>query len=117
MVSELNDLYLILSINLNFISIPGGFGIDFTANTNDVVNGINLVSEKLLKSGVTSYYPTIISSHKEVYQKVIPLIKLGRGGNNGATILGIHCEGPFINVEKKGAHPPSTLRQFDQVGF
>lgn len=95
--------------------ILGGFGIDFTANTEDVTNGINLVSKALLKHGVTSYYPTVISSHKEVYHKVLPQIKLRKGGKDGASILGVHIEGPFINIEKKGAHPPSTLKQFDNV--
>lgn len=95
--------------------ISGGFGIDFTANTNDVVNGINLVAEKLLKHGVTSFYPTVISSHKEIYPKILPHIRLGRAGKNGAIILGVHCEGPFINIQKKGAHPETTLKQFENV--
>lgn len=115
---QINGIRINFFVQLNFyllLLIIGGFGIDFTANTNDVVNGIDLVSEELLKHGVTSYYPTIISSHKEIYAKVLPHIKLKRGGKNGARILGVHCEGPFINIEKKGAHPPSTLRQFENV--
>lgn len=93
----------------------GGFGTDFTANTENVIEGVNLVSKSLLKHGVTSYYPTMISSHKEVYQKVLPQIKMRKGGKNGASILGVHLEGPFINIEKKGAHPPSTFKQFENV--
>lgn len=95
----------------------GGFGIDFTANTTDVEGGINLVAKKLLKHGVTSFCPTVISSEKEIYHKVLPCIKIKRGSNNGARILGVHCEGPFINLEKKGAHSSSSLRQFENVSI
>jgi N-acetylglucosamine-6-phosphate deacetylase len=31
----------------------------------------------------------------------------------GAEMLGIHLEGPYINVKRRGAHPPAWLRQPD----
>jgi N-acetylglucosamine-6-phosphate deacetylase len=33
------------------------------------------------------------------------------GGKHGAAILGLHLEGPFINIEKKGAHPPQFVQR------
>ena len=36
-----------------------------------------------------------------------------RGGKDGAAVLGAHLEGPFINPDKKGAHPQHCIRRLD----
>ena len=60
---------------------------------------------------MTSYCPTIITSSRETYKKILPKIKLNEGGQkNGATILGTHLEGPFINSKRKGAHPVDLIQ-------
>lgn len=73
------------------------------------------MSQKLLSQGVTSFCPTIVTSPKEVYRTIIPKMKKRKGGKHGATILGLHVEGPFINKEKKGAHPANYILSYDQV--
>lgn len=71
------------------------------------------MAKQLLRHGVTSFCPTIVTSPKETYQRVIPKIPKRRGNKDGAGILGIHLEGPFINPEKKGAHPEDCIKDFD----
>jgi N-acetylglucosamine-6-phosphate deacetylase len=51
-----------------------------------------------------------------VYYNILPHIRKRSGGENGAEILGVHVEGPFICKEKKGAHPSQFILNLDD-GF
>ncbi|XP_035734323.1 N-acetylglucosamine-6-phosphate deacetylase-like isoform X1 [Vespa mandarinia] len=98
------------------LQINGGFGIDFSHNIENVEEGINKIAKNLLAYGVTSFCPTLVTSPSDTYYKVLSKIKKQNGGNHGATILGVHLEGPFISLDKKGAHPAKYIKNFEH-GF
>ena len=62
--------------------------------------GLSEMSDWLLSKGTTSWYPTTMSmSEEDIIKATERNIDLG----HGATILGFHMEGPFINKKYKGA--------------
>ncbi|XP_025836743.1 N-acetylglucosamine-6-phosphate deacetylase [Agrilus planipennis] len=107
---------VIIAPGLIDLQINGGFGIDFSTHLENVENGINKVAKGLLMYGVTSFCPTVVTSPVNIYHKILPNIKKRKGGKNGAAVLGLHLEGPFISIEKKGAHPPQCIKFLDK-GF
>ncbi|XP_023030509.2 N-acetylglucosamine-6-phosphate deacetylase isoform X1 [Leptinotarsa decemlineata] len=98
------------------LQINGGFGFDFSHHEH-TEQGINVVAKNLLSHGITSFCPTVVTSPKEVYHKILKRIKQRKGDKNGATILGVHAEGPFISKEKKGAHPVNYIVEHDGTLF
>lgn len=52
---------------------------------------------------------TLPTVSKDVYKKILPYLK-PRAFENGADLLGAHCEGPWLNPLKKGAHDAGLMQ-------
>jgi N-acetylglucosamine-6-phosphate deacetylase len=92
------------------LQLNGALGDDFTNDPATIWH----VGEKLPHYGVTSFLPTIITSPLEKIAQGQAVVAGGQPpGFRGARPLGLHLEGPFLNLEKKGAHNPKYLRAPD----
>ncbi|MBQ7075404.1 MAG: N-acetylglucosamine-6-phosphate deacetylase [Clostridia bacterium] len=86
----------------------------------DVCDGeeesIRVISNALLKNGVTGYLPTTMTEDMSVIKKALEVLrKLKKESETweGSTILGCHAEGPFISASKKGAQDEKYILKPD----
>lgn len=71
------------------------------------------MSWDLAQYGVTAFNPTMYPSSEEEMISNIKKIVGSMGKENGARIMGIHLEGPFISSEKLGVQRPETVKEPD----
>ena len=86
------------------LHIHGYLGAD--ASDGDV-EGVEKMAEGIAKNGVTGFLPTTMTLSYDDLEKAFASIRKAKenGTPNGAEILGVHAEGPFINPAKCGAQP------------
>ncbi|ESZ95333.1 carbohydrate esterase family 9 protein [Sclerotinia borealis F-4128] len=97
--------------------LNGAFGFDFSSipeddDPNTYGKEFRRINGLLVKTGVTSYLPTITSSRPEVYHHALPFLGpsgTDRCASNGTESLGAHVEGPFLAPTKNGIHPIPVL--------
>lgn len=73
----------------------------------DSKEAVEFISSELKKVGTTSFLPTAMTESFENMNRSLKDISEARA--LGARILGSHLEGPFIALEKKGAHNADYL--------
>ena len=97
------------------IHCHGAFGFD----TNDAnEEGLRNWTKNIVTEGVTGFLATTITQSEEVLTKAVANVaKVMEDGYEGAEILGIHFEGPYLDMVYKGAQPEQyivkpTIEQF-----
>ena len=90
--------------------VNGGGGVLF--NDSPTVEAIAAIGAAHRPYGTTGFMPTLISDNLAVVDQAMraaeQAIEAGVPG-----VLGVHIEGPFLNVKRKGIHDPSKFRVLD----
>lgn len=90
--------------------VNGGGGVLF--NDAPSIETIRAIGAAHRRFGTTGFLPTLISDDLEVVARAIAAVQSAiQAGVPG--VLGIHIEGPFLNVARKGVHDPAKLRELD----
>jgi N-acetylglucosamine-6-phosphate deacetylase len=94
----------------------GSGGDDVMANGAD---GIRRMARAVLRYGTTGFLATTIAArHTDLLRAIADTLEAETNADPAAAILGLHLEGPFINLKYKGAQPEWGIRDpnFDEVG-
>lgn len=93
----------------------GAFGFD----TNDAEEqGLRYWVRNIVQEGVTALLPTTITQSEQVLTAALKNVaKVVKDGYEGAEIVGVHFEGPYLDMKYKGAQPEQyivkpTVEQF-----
>lgn len=90
------------------LQLNGCGGVLF--NDNISLETLETMHKTNLKYGCTSFTPTLITTSDENIEKAIELVK-GIKDKGKYEVVGLHIEGPYISLQKKGIHNPKFIRK------
>jgi len=107
-VVDMSGAYVMPGFIDSHIHGIGGYGTD-DGKPESILN----MSKTLVDYGVTSFIPTCMTNIEPKLLQNIKAIVEAMGKEQGAKILGMHLEGPFLSPERIGAQAADGLSKVD----
>ena len=112
-VYDLRGLYV--SAGFLDIQVHGGGGHDFMDGTREAYHGASALH---LRHGTTALLPTTLAATREELLRAFAVFEsCGGGFPDGAKLLGLHIEGPYIAKSQCGAQDPRFIRDPDPLEY
>lgn len=90
------------------LQVNGGGDLMFNNDPSETTLATMLNAHRA--SGTTTMMPTLISDTRDIQERAVAAVRAARAAANPG-ILGIHLEGPYFNVARRGAHRADMIRQ------
>lgn len=92
------------------VQVNGGGGV--LLNDQPDIDGVRAIMEAHRKFGTTAMLPTLITDYRDRMEDAIAAVSAAIDANVPG-IVGIHLEGPYLNVERKGVHSADIIRPME----
>ncbi|MEM8720248.1 MAG: N-acetylglucosamine-6-phosphate deacetylase [Cyanobacteria bacterium P01_G01_bin.39] len=103
----------LLSLGGIDLQINGGLGLAFPDLAASDWQQLQQICDYLWHQGVDGFLPTIVTTSVakigRSLETIAQFMTIQENSQNTAKILGVHLEGPFLNYQKRGAHPEQHL--------
>ena len=114
----------VIELPVDAIVVPGFIdqhihGAGGSDGMDGTVEDIAIIAKTIASEGTTSFLVTTMTQSPENITKALSAVKEYREANSaeGARVIGVHLEGPFIAAAHKGAQPLEYVKAPDITAF
>lgn len=78
------------------------------------VAGLRKIAGHQAACGVTAFFPTTLTAPLETVIRALETVRAAAGEDLPSEIAGIHLEGPYVSLKRKGAQDPKYVREIQE---